>query len=1206
MMPLLDKIISSRNTTKRRKDAVYSEFLRNCGFQADDRNLVKFNTDQVRILLFQECEWRGKKLLFDSIAVKKINSIKSQKNELNNDLESKNESHVEIVDGITYEHEKVARDDVKLLSEMVFGTVAMTYRGPSFKVHAIDTPPCIMCTKIFSAPEHNACKQINNRHSDEILGQFMNIDSNSSDGSLRTYLSYPSSVNSSGNSLIPDTRKNSTSSSNGSGWTMDTLSPPGSSQSLESSGSSGIGSLSSLRRRWLRAVSTSLSHSESNELCLYGGQQHAGDANNPNYDNPDDHEFHIRRHKTRLGLVMLVQLTAGYERKMEETLLEHITFLEGMLDRLCCTCFEKSSSTSCGYSQSKGKGKGKGKTNNNVINKSLIARMYRASTNCTLWLLRLLTDSSRSPTPLLWHDILLNSTVPAEIRITTLYHELQKMFWLVDNLDTKSTNFFLSTVITAVLTCHLGWVHTVLSSQDRQLVKKLGKQYPCNPLWTQLGDLYGAVGNPMKLVHTVIAGDPDKVELINAVLTFLSYFVRSGIVEKKREYRCPHQKDVQEAIVVLEKARKRQPKLQERVRSCSKFMHESSASRSSTWHQDELLKLNLSSPWNKTSSLAMKRSETFEKNLNAFGSFVKESSELQRSKLSIFKEEYKASEVKIIVSESPPTEITVDKKHLQTASQFHNFESTKKYELDISLQLAKGKSDNESYTLKSIDNLKNFEKAKMFELSNTLDGVFQNIKVATVQTNQPRSFDKILKIDLDESKKVDSKILTTGSPKNSSPTNFGMHKKFEGITSKFISNTKKNASTLSYEYANLSNTEARKLYSDYFEDNNIDSDTYNGTNATSHSIGTKIEKQSRVLWTLGEEEKPPNISVLHRPSSRCNCQSSFTFTRVPSTSAQLPEGVLRKIIQRNFPESSKSIQSGPECSSTERSMGFCLKCNRNSDYSTPQNYESNKLLLETPTNATEVLRSCNTSGRTSDSNRNNVKNGTAKIERYNSLEALIEANGVVELPMPRSKKILNDKMERKERAGFPSTLLHRKVYDGIDSEDIVAYTWGLVMQGLIKRKKKRKRKSEDFTTMQDQKQKELEKGKEGDSDDNKEWWHCMREEVGILSNHLPSQNPPVRVGMSRLVANMLEAFSYVWKKYRSPIHCVEVLESKLREMWLRSKALSESLMSMEECEASIANLNIDLDLDAADIPLLLAVATTHSPRLAHRFGISLV
>lgn len=58
-------------------------------------------------------------------------------------------------------------------------------------------------------------------------------------------------------------------------------------------------------------------------------------------------------------------------------------------------------------------------------------------------------------------------------------------------------------------------------------------------------------------------------------------------------------------------------------------------------------------------------------------------------------------------------------------------------------------------------------------------------------------------------------------------------------------------------------------------------------------------------------------------------------------------------------------------------------------------------------------------------------------------------------------------------------------------------------------------------------------------------------------------------------------------------------------MWLKSEALAEVLLATEVCDASIANLTHVLDLDAADIPLLLAVATSHSPEIAQRFGLTL-
>ncbi|XP_033231682.1 folliculin-interacting protein 1-like [Belonocnema kinseyi] len=96
--------------------------------------LLHFGTDQVRILLFRECEWRGRKLLFDSLTVEKSQSktCPSLCSIFKSDTDKKCKSSTEKVNCVC-EHEKLACEDVSLLSEMVFGTVAMTYRGPSFK-----------------------------------------------------------------------------------------------------------------------------------------------------------------------------------------------------------------------------------------------------------------------------------------------------------------------------------------------------------------------------------------------------------------------------------------------------------------------------------------------------------------------------------------------------------------------------------------------------------------------------------------------------------------------------------------------------------------------------------------------------------------------------------------------------------------------------------------------------------------------------------------------------------------------------------------------------------------------------------------------------------------------------------------------------------------------------------------------------------------
>jgi len=125
------------------------------------------------------------------------------------------------------------------------------------------------------------------------------------------------------------------------------------------------------------------------------------------------------------------------------------------------------------------------------------------------------------------------------------------------------------------------------------------------------------------------------------------------------------------------------------------------------------------------------------------------------------------------------------------------------------------------------------------------------------------------------------------------------------------------------------------------------------------------------------------------------------------------------------------------------------------------------------------------------------------------------------------------------------------------------YTWGLVLQGIIKRKRRRKKKRNEGEGEEEEEEEE----EEGEPEENR-WWSRMREEVvanarlptidqpvaealcvladldtwhvGILSNNAPCQSSPLPVGMSRLVSNMLESFAYVWRKYHSPAHVSSV------------------------------------------------------------------
>ncbi|XP_044583178.1 folliculin-interacting protein 2 isoform X1 [Cotesia glomerata] len=1085
-MPLFDKLfVGKKNNCKNFDDLLpfKIEFP-----PRDCKNKLKFRPDQIRILLFRECEWRGRRLLFDSVS----NKINGNSKSHDEDSCPRNRN------GLPQENEKDPCDNVSLLSEMIFGTVAMTYRGPLFKVHTFDNTKCIMCCKVFPASDHYPHKQIG-RLSDETLGSH---DSNSSNGSIRNTLSSPSSGNLSTGSL----RKSSTCSSTCSGWDID-VPLLGSLQSIDSNSSSGFGSLSSLRRRWLRAMSTSLSITESDEIF---GFQPCGDTSG---------DFNIRRHKTRLGLAILIKLTLGQERLMEVRLLEHVAQLEAMLNRLCYACIQPT------------------RRKINFDRKESTVKLHQTALRCTLWLLRLLMTTENIGIPSIWHQVLLNSSVCMEIRVNMLSRSFHQMSLLLNKIDTKSTNFFLSTLVTAVLTYHLGWVNTIMSSHDNTLIENIKLKYPYNPLWAQLGDLYGTLGNPVKFVNTVIIGDPEKETLINAILTFLSYFLRSAIVEKNYEVRYLPEEEVQKAIEILQRKSITKSSKKHSFKSRSNDGKSNPFTTSAEAKSINKTRVDLNIP-------KLRKTVSLHKNLN----YLKP-------------------------------------------------ETTK---LPLKLESCQDDLTTDYSTMCSNDSDKE-------ETSSSVKIIVSEIASQTSTVDKDKNFPNGLLLRADD---FEQKNDWSDSE---SPT---LAQKFSFLHDNIQESCASNATTEVY-YSQVEYTQQQQ------DDN----------------------KQNQVFFTLGGEDKTlgDNIPLTDNNLNSTNnnnininnnCQCSLAFNRVPSTSAQLPEGVLRKILQRNFPESSKSIQQrqpGTSFGQKDRTnlLGLCPKCNGSGSTS----YESGKLLLETPTNATEVLRTCgnsvNTRAGSSSSNSSSNAGGskekvTVRPRGIDSLDELLEANNVIELPMPRSKVInankSNNKYNFEQVTGFTDTLLRRTVTKVMNNCKLDSgYTSGLVIQGLIKNKDKNDCKERKTDDEKDEAVERLVGELREEMSINTQFSmvdHTISEslciladvdnwQVGFISNNSPIQSPLLPIGMSALVSNMLEAFVYLWTKYRSPGYCLNLLENKMREIWLRSEVLAKILMTGDVCDMSLSNLTNTLDLDAADLPLLLAVATTHSPQIAQRFGLTL-
>lgn len=102
-------------------------------------SIFPFSNNQVRIVLYRECDMKGRRLLFDSSAIQKVHleatPIKDDKNGPNPNGKC-HKNYIEVSNGYGYRYARPEMD-YNTIGEMIFGSVAMSFRGTSLKVNRI-------------------------------------------------------------------------------------------------------------------------------------------------------------------------------------------------------------------------------------------------------------------------------------------------------------------------------------------------------------------------------------------------------------------------------------------------------------------------------------------------------------------------------------------------------------------------------------------------------------------------------------------------------------------------------------------------------------------------------------------------------------------------------------------------------------------------------------------------------------------------------------------------------------------------------------------------------------------------------------------------------------------------------------------------------------------------------------------------------------
>uniref|UniRef100_A0A9J7YCV1 Folliculin interacting protein 2 n=1 Tax=Cyprinus carpio carpio TaxID=630221 RepID=A0A9J7YCV1_CYPCA len=505
-------------------------------------------SNDIRLIVYQDCERRGRQVLFDSKAIHKLDTsepvtcknlivtvsfILKTSDETKTPPNRSGACHIgsqasEKDKPPSYQYTRPA-PDVTMLGEMMFGSVSMSYKGSTLKIHHIRSPPQLMVSKVFSTRFGSSTSESTNTLQDsfESMSQTFpshtssigKISANTSSFLLIFAHQKPSEQPRCNDSVFPahsnpvdmPSRGHSEDGDSGiarSASLSSLLATP-----LPSPGSSfSSGLSSSYQRRLLRSQATSLQHGP---VPRWNTEEMFSLSDESCSSNP----VMIQRKKIAISIIISLPEREEENHNFQEFFFSHFPLFESHMNKLK-TAIERAMIVCRRIAESSQRVQ------------VYLCRVMEAlgEFRMTVWNLYMAPRISEP----VWLSMISQSTE----RNLLCQRFLKEMSLLMEH-GAKSQ--FLSALLTAVLTHHLAWVSTVMPSSmppiksacqkpASQTADLLAKSHPYNPLWAQLGDLYGALGSPVRVCRTVVVGR--RRELVQRVLYVLSYFIRCSDLQE--------------------------------------------------------------------------------------------------------------------------------------------------------------------------------------------------------------------------------------------------------------------------------------------------------------------------------------------------------------------------------------------------------------------------------------------------------------------------------------------------------------------------------------------------------------------------------------------------------------------------------------------------------------------------------------------------
>ncbi|NXP51802.1 FNIP1 protein, partial [Heliornis fulica] len=520
--------------------------------------LPEFDPSQIRLIVYQDCERRGRNVLFDSSAKRKVEDVSVSKLcsdaqvrvfgkccqlKPGGDSSSSLDSSINSSSSLSDPKEQCPKyqgsrcsSDANMLGEMMFGSVAMSYKGSTLKIHQIRSPPQLMLSKVFTARTGSSIYGSLNTLQDSL--EFINQDSNtlkpdhstimngllgniglsqlcsprrafSEQGPLRLIRSasffavHSNPMDMPGREQSEDRDSGIARSASLSSLLITPFPSPGSSFNKSCA--------SSYQRRWRRSQTTSLENGVFPRWSMDESFNLSDDSSGPS-------PGIVRKKKIAIGVIFSLSRDEDENNKFNEFFFSHFPLFESHMNKLKSAIEQamKMSRRSADASQ-----------RSLAYNRIVDALNEFRTTICNLYTMPRIGEP-------VWLTMM--SGTPEK---NQLCHRFMKEFTFL--MENASKNQFLPALLTAVLTNHLAWVPTVmpngqppirifLEKHSSQSVDMLAKTHPYNPLWAQLGDLYGAIGSPVRLAKTVVVGK--RHDLVQRLLYFLTYFIRCSELQE--------------------------------------------------------------------------------------------------------------------------------------------------------------------------------------------------------------------------------------------------------------------------------------------------------------------------------------------------------------------------------------------------------------------------------------------------------------------------------------------------------------------------------------------------------------------------------------------------------------------------------------------------------------------------------------------------